>query len=68
MNNSFFLSASVGIIGALLVAYGKRPLAKLQKGVILLRASGFFAVELVEGAKSRIPRWRECVSRAQREL
>ena len=59
--------ASVGLVGALLFAKGRRPLLKLQRGITLLRASGYLLEEMAEGAKSRLYRWPECKSKAERE-
>ncbi len=67
MNRDFVIYASVGIIGALLAAKGRKPLWKLQRACVLLRAVGFQAKEYFEGAKSRHYRWRESLERAEKE-
>lgn len=67
MNRDFLLCASVGVIGAALIVKGRRPLAKLQGAIIYARAAGFLAAEMVEGAKLRMARWPECLSKAERE-
>jgi hypothetical protein len=66
--SSILTCASVGLVGALLFAKGRRPLLKIQRGITLLRASGYLLEEMAEGAKSRLGRWPECKARAEREL
>jgi hypothetical protein len=68
MNHSdLMFCTSVGIVGALLAAKGRKPLWKIQRACVLLRAAGFQARECFEGAKARLNRWPECLSKAERE-
>ncbi len=68
MNHSdLMFCASVGIVGALLAAKGRKPLWKIQRTCVLLRAAGYQAREYFEGAKSRHYRWRESLEKAERE-
>lgn len=62
------LCSSIAIAAGLLYATGKRPLLKLGRGIVYIRASGYMIQEWFEGAKSRNNRWRECVRRAASEL
>lgn len=43
-----------------------KPLERIQRGVVLMRAAGFLIAEMIEGAKLRVARWPECVERARR--
>lgn len=65
--SNFILCASVGVIGATLYAKARRPLLKLQRAVVYTRAAGYLALEMIDGARSRMNRWRECVDRSRRE-
>lgn len=68
MTSDLIFCASVGIVGALLAAKGKRPILKLQRACVLLRAVGFQAQSCWEGGKARLSRWPEHIARAEREL
>ena len=67
MNKDLLLCTGVGILGAVLVAKGRKPLWKIQRACVVLRAAGFQARECFDGAKARLNRWEECVSKAERE-
>jgi hypothetical protein len=61
--------SSVAILGAAIYATGHgKPLLGCARAIVYARAAGYFAAELLDGAKSRWYRWDECVSKAWREI
>ena len=69
MNHAdIFVCSTVGVLGAVLYARGRKPLLKLQRGITLLRAAGYMLEEMADGAKSRLYRWPECKGKAEREV
>jgi hypothetical protein len=64
MTKAEIFSAGFSLAGVLVLKFGN-PLARLQRGITMLRATGFLAQEIIDGAMARRDRWKECVERAK---